>query len=34
MVFSRRESDRIEDLVGVVTLRELSVYRAKMSDIF
>jgi hypothetical protein len=34
LVFSRPGTDRVEDLVGVLTLRELSVYRAKLAEMF
>lgn len=34
LVFSRPDSDRIEDLLGVLTLRELSLYRSRLADLF
>jgi hypothetical protein len=34
LVFSRPDSDRVEDLVGVLTLRELSVYRSSLAHRF
>lgn len=34
LVFSRNDSDRVDDLAGVLTLRELSIYRSKLADLF
>ena len=34
LVFSRPDSDRVEDLVGVLTWRELSDYRSKLAELF
>ncbi|MEZ6062121.1 MAG: chloride channel protein [Planctomycetaceae bacterium] len=34
VVFARADSDRVEDVAGVVTLRELSIYRTELADLF
>jgi len=34
LIFSRNHSDRVEDLSGVLTWRELSIYRNNLADLF
>lgn len=34
LVYCRPNTDRVNDLAGVLTLRELSVYRTRLADLF
>lgn len=34
LVFSRPDSNRMNDLAGVLTMRDMSIYRSKLADLF